>query len=218
MRQTLRALVDDRKIVKLDRRHYGLPPQGNVIIGRVQAHRDGYGFLIPEDSGLPDIFLSRREVQELMHRDKVALHLPRKERGRRKAPRVVEVLERANRRVVGRYEEGTRWDRVVPDEQRLVQPIRIPKKASGGARENQMVLAEITHYPAGKEGPEGKVLKVLGDPGDPRLDSEIIIHKYDLPDAFPPPVLKEASTVPPVVPEAWAGKTERSPGNPFRDH
>jgi ribonuclease R len=127
LRQTLRALVDERKIVKLDRRHYGLPPQGNVIIGRVQAHRDGYGFLIPEDSGLPDIFLSRREVQELMHRDKVALHLPRKERGRRKAPRVVEVLERANRRVVGRYEEGSRWDRVVPDEQRLVQPIRIPK-------------------------------------------------------------------------------------------
>jgi ribonuclease R len=215
LRQTLRALVDDRKIVKLDRRHYGLPPQGNVIIGRVQAHRDGYGFLIPEDSGLPDIFLSRREVQELMHRDKVALHLPRKERGRRKAPRIVEVLERANRRVVGRYEEGTRWDLVVPDEQRLVQPIRIPKKASGGARENQMVLAEITHYPAGKEGPEGKVLKVLGDPGDPRLDSEIIIHKYDLPDGFPPPVLKEASMVPPVVPEAWGAKRRDLRAIPF---
>jgi ribonuclease R len=215
LRQTLRALVDDRKIVKLDRRHYGLPPRGNVIIGRVQAHRDGYGFLIPEDSGLPDIFLSRGEVQELMHRDKVALHLPRKERGRRKAPRVVEVLERANRRVVGRYEEGTRWDRVVPDEQRLVQPIRIPKKASAGARENQMVLAEITHYPAGNEGLEGKVLKVLGGPGDPRLDSEIIIHKYDLPDAFPPPVLKEASAIPAAVPETWAGKRRDLRGIPF---
>jgi ribonuclease R len=215
LRQALRALADERKIVKLDRRHYGLPPRGNVIIGRVQAHRDGYGFLIPEDSGLPDIFLSRRELQDLMHRDKVALHLPRRERGRRKGPRVVEVLERANRRVVGRYEEGTRWDWVVPDEQRLVQPIRIPKKASGGARESQMVLAEITHYPAGKEGPEGKVLKVLGDPGDPRLDAEIIIHKYDLPDAFPPPVLKEASLVSSAAPEAWAAKRRDLRAIPF---
>jgi ribonuclease R len=215
LRRDLRALVDERKIVKLDRRHYGLPPRGNVIIGRVQAHRDGYGFLIPEDSCLPDIFLSRREVQELMHRDKVALHLPRRERGRRKGPRVVEVLERANRRVVGRYEEGTRWDWVVPDEQRLVQPIRIPKKSSGGARENQMVLAEITFYPAGKEGPEGKVLKVLGDPGDPRLDAEIIIHKYDLPDTFPPPVLKEASLVPSAVPEAWAARRRDLRSIPF---
>ena len=215
MRQVLRGLVDERKIVKLDRRHYGLPPQGNVIVGRLQAHRDGYGFLIPEDPSLPDIFLSRREVQDLMHRDKVALHLPRKERGRRKAPRVLEVLERANRRVVGRYEEGARWDRVVPDEQRLLQSIRIPKKASGGARENQMVLAEIIRYPAGNDGPEGKILKVLGDPGDARLDAEIIIHKYDLPDAFPSPVLKEASAIPAAVPEGWAGKRRDLRGIPF---
>jgi len=206
LRQALRALVDERKIMKLDRRHYGLPPKGKVVIGRVQAHRDGYGFLIPEDSSLPDLFLSRRELQDLMHRDKVALHLSWKERGQKRRPRVVEVLERANRRVVGRYEEGAKWDRVVPDEQRLVQPIRVSKKASGGARKDQMVLAEITRYPAGMEGPEGKVLKVLGDPDDPRLDSEIIIHKYDLPDDFPPPVLKEASMVPAAVQEARAGK------------
>ena len=86
LRQTLRALIDERKIAKLDRRHYSLPSQKNVIVGRVQAHRDGYGFLIPEDSSLPDIFLSRRDVQDLMHRDRVALHLGKKERGRRKAP------------------------------------------------------------------------------------------------------------------------------------
>jgi ribonuclease R len=199
-------MVNERKIVRLDRRHYGLPPQEKVIIGRVQAHRAGFGFLIPEDSSFPDIFLSRREVKDLMHRDKVALHLSRKERGRKKTPRVIEVLERANRRVVGRYEEGPKWDRVVPDEQRLVQPIRIAKKASGGARKDQIVLAEITRYPDGMEGPEGKVLKVLGDPGDPRLDSEIIIHKYDLPDEFPSSVLEEASMIPSAVQETRAGK------------
>jgi ribonuclease R len=78
-----------------------------------------------------------------------------------------------------------------------------------------MVLAEITRYPAGIEGPEGKVLKVLGDPDDPRLDSEIIIHKYDLPDAFPPPVLKEASMIPTAVQEGRAGKRRDLRGVPF---
>ena len=199
LRQALRAMVDERKLVKLDRRHYNLPSQKNVIIGRVQAHRDGYGFLIPDDSSLSDVFLSKRDVQDLMHRDRVALHLAKKERGRRSGPRVVEVLERANRRVVGRYEEGNKCDWVIPDEQRLVQSIRIPKKASGGAKNNKIVLAEITRYPTAKEGTEGRILKILGDPGDPRLDSEIIIHKYDLPDEFPPPVLKEVSGIPPVV-------------------
>jgi len=196
LRRILRDLAEERRIVKLDRRHYGLPSRTNVIVGRVQAHRDGYGFLIPEDSHLPDIFLGRQEVGGLMHRDRVALHLGRKERGRKHGPRAVEVLERAHRRIVGRFKVGTKYDVVVPDDYRITQDIRIPKKAAGGARENKIVLAEITRYPTRQEAPEGRILRILGDPDDSRLDSEIIIYKDDLPDAFPLEVLKEAAAVP----------------------
>ncbi len=199
LHRALQELIAERKIVRLDRRHYSLPPPAKVIVGRVQAHRDGSGFLIPEDSGLPDIFLGKREVRDLMHRDRVALHLGKKGRGRTPGPRTLEVVERAHRRVVGRYEAGEKYDRVIPDDYRLVQEIRIPKRAVGGAATNQIVLAEITRYPTQKEGPEGKILKVLGDPDDPRLDSEIIIHKYDLPDAFSPAVMQDASAIPPEI-------------------
>ena len=178
LHRTLQGLIADKQIVRLDRRHYGLPAPGKVIVGRVQAHRDGYGFLVPEDAGLPDIFLGKREVRDLMHRDRVALHLGKKERGRSPGPRTLEVLERAHRRVVGRFEVGEKYDRVIPDDYRLVQEIRIPKRAAGGAAAKQIVLAEIIRYPTQKEGPEGRILQVLGDPDDPRLDSEIIIHKY----------------------------------------
>lgn len=196
LRRTLRDLIGERKIIKLDRRHYSLPPQAKVIVGRVQAHPNGYGFLIPEDSRLSDIFLPQREVRDLMHRDRVALHLSERERGGRPGSRAVEILERAHHRVVGRYEVGAKYDFVVPDDSRLVQAIRIPKKAAGGARANQIVLAEITRYPAQREGPEGRILQVLGDAHDPRIDSEIIIHKYGLPDAFSPGALQEASAIP----------------------
>ena len=182
LRQALRLLAEERKIVKLDRRHYSLPQRTNVIVGRVQAHREGYGFLIPENPELPDLFLNRREVRSLMHQDRVALHLGKKERGRRRVPRVLEVLERAHRKVVGRFEAGKKFDLVIPDDPRLLQPIRIPKKAGGKAGDHQIVVAEIRRYPTAGEGPEGSILKVLGDPGDPRLDTEIMIHKYDLPD------------------------------------
>ena len=199
LHRALQELIAERKIVRLDRRHYCLPPPAKVIVGRVQAHRDGSGFLVPEDSGLPDIFLGKREVRDLMHRDRVALHLGKKGRGRTPGPRTLEVVERAHRRVVGRYEAGEKYDRVIPDDYRLVQEIRIPKRAVGGAATNQIVLAEITRYPTQKEGPEGKILKVLGDPDDPHLDSEIIIHKYDLPDAFSPAVMQDASAIPPEI-------------------
>jgi ribonuclease R len=201
LRRTLRDLIENRQITRLDRRHYSLPSRARVVIGRVQAHRDGYGFLIPEDSRLPDIFLPKREASDLMHRDRVALHLDKKEGGRKHGPRTLEVLERAHRRVVGRYEVGAKYDFVVPDDPRLVQGIRIPKKAAGGARANEIVMAEITRYPTKQEGPEGRILQVLGDPDDPQLDSEIIIHKYDLPEAFSPDILQEASAIPQKVSE-----------------
>ena len=196
LRLTLQGLIDEHKIIKLGRRNYGLPPKGKVIVGRLQAHRNGFGFLIPEDPNLPDVFLGKREIQDLMHRDRVALHLGQKKRGQKHAPRVLEVLERAHRRVVGRYEVGGEADFVVPDDHRLAQNIRIPKKAAGGARNHQIVLAEINRYPTKETGPEGRILKVLGDPDDPRLDAEIIIHKYDLADEFPPAVVQEADGVP----------------------
>src|SRR3989304_10518499 len=144
LHRALQELIAERQIVRLDRRHYSLPPPAKVIVGRVQAHRDGYGFLIPEDSGLPDIFLGKREVRDLMHRDRVALHRGKKGRGRTPGPRTLEVVERAHRRVVGRYEAGEKYDRVIPDDYRLVQEIRIPKKAAGGAATNQIVLPQNT--------------------------------------------------------------------------
>ncbi|HWU38486.1 MAG TPA: RNB domain-containing ribonuclease, partial [Candidatus Acidoferrum sp.] len=115
------------------------------------------------------------------------------------AVRTLEVIERAQRRVVGRYEVGPKYDRVIPDDYRLFQEIRIPKRAASVAVGNQIVLAEITRYPTQTEGPEGRILKVLGDPDDPRLDSEIIIHKHELPDDFPPTILQEAAAFAPRV-------------------
>jgi ribonuclease R len=196
LRQTLRVLVEERKLVKFDRRRYGLPPKGKVVEGRFQAHRDGFGFLLPDDPNLPDIFLGRKDVRDLMHGDRLALHLGKKERRGEAGERKVEVTERASRRLVGYYREGPKHDFVYPEDARQVHDLRIPKKSSGGAKENQLVLAEITRYPTATEAAEGRVLKVLGDPDDPRLDVEIILYKFDLPEAFPPKALAEAAAVP----------------------
>jgi len=199
LRQTLRSLAEERKLVKFDRRRYGLPPRGKVVEGRFQAHREGFGFLIPDDPGLPDIFLGKKDVRDLMHRDRLALHLGKKGRRGEAAERKVEVLERASRRLVGYFREGAKHDFVFPEDLRQFHDLRIPKKSAGGAKENQLVLAEITRYPTSTEAAEGRILKVLGDPDDPRLDAEIIIYKYDLPEAFPEKVLAEAAALPETI-------------------
>ena len=199
LRQALRALVEERKLVKFDRRRYGLPPKGKVVEGRFQAHREGFGFLVPDDPSLPDIFLGKKDVRDLMHRDRLALHLGKKGRRGEAGERKVEVLERSSRRLVGYFREGTKNDFVFPEDLRQFHDLRIPKKSAGGAKENQLVLAEITRYPTSTEAAEGRILKVLGDPDDPRLDAEIIIYKYDLPEAFPAEVLAETAALPETV-------------------
>jgi len=200
LRRTLRALVDERKLVKFDRRRYGLASRGKVVEGRFQAHREGFGFLIPDDPSFPDIFLGKKDVRDLMHGDRLVLHLGKKGRRGEPGERKVEVLERASRRLVGYFREGTKHDFVFPEDFRQFHDLRIPKKSSGGARENQLVLAEITRYPSATEAAEGRILKVLGDPDDPRLDAEIIIYKYDLPEAFPAKVRAEAAALPETIP------------------
>jgi ribonuclease R len=199
LREALRALVEERKLVKFDRRRYGFPPRGRVVEGRFQAHREGFGFLVPDDPNLPDIFLGKKDVRDLMHHDRLALHLGKKTRRGEAGERKVEVLERASRRLVGYFREGTKYDSVFPEDLRQFHDLRIPKKSAGGAKENQLVLAEITRYPTSTEAAEGKILKVLGDPDDPRLDAEIIIYKYDLPEAFPAKVLAEAAALPETI-------------------
>lgn len=202
LRRTLRELVEDRKLIKLDRRHYSLPLKTREIVGRLAAHREGYGFLIPEDPRLPDIFLSRKETRDLMHGDRVALRLPAKKPKGPRAPRVLEIRERAHRKIVGRYKEGSHMDYVIPDERRLGHPIQIAKKAAAGAKGNMIVLAEITRYPRQNSDAQGRVIKTLGFPNDPGIDTEIIIQKYDLPDSFPGHVLREADQ----IPEGISGK------------
>jgi ribonuclease R len=91
-----------------------------------------------------------------MHRDRLALHLGKKGRRGEEGERRVEVLERASRRVVGSFREGPKHDFVYPEDLRQFHDLRIPKKSAGGAKENQLVLAEITRYPTSTEAAEGR--------------------------------------------------------------
>ena len=60
---SLRELAREGKIVRLKKNRYGLPGAQNYVTGRVQAHPDGFGFLIPQEKGKQDIYLNRREMR-----------------------------------------------------------------------------------------------------------------------------------------------------------
>lgn len=213
-----RFMPVERKRVQEEKRaaaHRPPPRPGkHDVRGRLVAHRDGYGFVIP-DRPIPgmegDVFIPPSAMGEAMHGDRVQVRLREGRGGRRGGGRVegqiVGVERRAHPTLVGLFRRGPTYNYIEPYEERIRHQVLIPsgaEKVKGGGSAAELdgaaVNVEITHYP-GTSGalPKGRVLEVLGRPGEFGLDVEIVIRKYHLPDAFPEEVLKDARGVPQEV-------------------
>ncbi len=194
----LNEMTSEGQIIRIKGRRYGLPSRMNVVVGRLQCHPDGYGFVIVEDGDQPDIFIKPRDLREAMHGDRVAVRIERlrKPRGKGREGRIVRILERRTQRIVGRFLPGDGFGRVVPDDNRYLLEVVIPKKHVMKVKEDQIVVAEITQYPTIARNPEGRIVHILGYPGDPEVLPRIVIWEYDLPDSFPASVLREAEAIP----------------------
>ena len=170
----------------------------DLIAGKVQGHRDGFGFLIP-DAGGPDLFLSSRQMQKAMHGDRVLVkQIGYDSRGRPEG-RIVEVTERANRRLVGRFLNERGVTIVVPEDQRIKHDILIPPGDTHQAQHGQVVSVEIVDPPANGAPPIGRVVEVLGEIEDPGMEIEIAVRKFDVPHVFSDAALEQAAALPGVV-------------------
>jgi ribonuclease R len=190
-REQLRDLAEEGKVVKIRGNRYGLPQKMSLVVGKVKCHPDGFGFVIPEAEGEQDIFINPRNLKEAMHGDRV---IARVESIRRKGRegKVIRILERGFRKVVGKFMRGKNYAYLIPEDERVLQEVYIPEGQAKRARPSQIVVAEITQYPTERARPEGRVTHILGYPDDPEIEPQIIIHKHDLPHRFSADALKEA--------------------------
>ena len=192
MRRRLKAMVRDGQLVKNRRNAYGLPEKMDLVRGRISAHRDGFGFVIPE-SGESDLYLSPRQMRQVLHGDRVlACVTGVDDRGRREGA-ITEVLERVHQKMVGRFVLESGVALVVPDDPRINQDVLIPLNDTCGARPGQVVVAEIVKPPGKHQPPLGKVIEILGESGAPGMATEIAIRNFDLPYEWPAGLEEEAA-------------------------
>ncbi len=114
------AMVRDGQLIQTRRNAYGLPERMDLVKGRISAHRDGFGFVIPDDGG-SDLYISSREMRKVLHGDRVLAGVTGTDRQGRREGMIAEVLERANDSIVGRYVEENGIALVVPDDPRINQ-------------------------------------------------------------------------------------------------
>ncbi len=192
--------------------------------GRLNMHRDGYGFLIPDHpiEGLRgDIYIPRESAQAAMHGDRVVVRIARIERDGRADGEIVKVLRRAHQTVVGEFRIRRRGNYVAPHDERIRQWILIPEGMELPRREQNrdrvgvapadvrsaadldgmIVNVEILEFPDAGEEAVGRVIEILGRPDDFGVDVEIMIRKHHIPHRFPPEVLDQAQNFSNIIRE-----------------
>jgi ribonuclease R len=180
----------------------------DLVRGTVQGHPDGYGFLAPEGGG-DDLFLSPREMHKVLHGDRVTAKRVGFDRRGRPEGEIVDVLERANREIVGRiHEERGIWF-VEAENRRINQDLLLGADDRGGAQPGQVVVVEIVEQPSAHGEAVVRVKEVLGSATDPGIEIEIALRKHDLPFEWNPAAKRQALRLPAEVrPADRKGRTD----------
>ena len=194
--ERLSALEATGRLVRTKGDRYTLPARLDLVAGRLAVHRDGFAFCVPDEQEEADVYVPAGGVRPAMHGDRVLVRVEPFQRRGRLEGRVVKVLERGTHRIVGVLRQGRTAAVLVPQEQRLTLPILVPRGAEGGARDGDMVVAELVRYPGLASEAEARVALVLGPADDPRVETEAVIHAHGLPLEFPPEVAAAARRVP----------------------
>ncbi|HVN04202.1 MAG TPA: VacB/RNase II family 3'-5' exoribonuclease, partial [Bryobacteraceae bacterium] len=220
---SLARLLARGELVELRPGHYVVTARTREFaIGRIQMHRDGYGFLIAErpiEGVQGDIFIPADSAQKAMHGDRVLVRIARIESDGRADGEIVRILRRAHLTVVGEFRVGRRGNYVVPQDERIQQWIDIPEglEIPAGTRsidrigappiivadaadlDGLIVNVELLEFPEDGGRAAGRVIEILGHPDDFGIDVEIVIRKHHLPHQFPPEVVEQAEQISHVI-------------------
>ena len=198
IRRRLKAMVRDGQLLRNRKNLFGLARQMGMVCGLIQGHPDGFGFVIPEAGG-DDIFLSAREMRQVLHGDKVMVRAVEGDRRGKLEGSIVEVLQRNNQTVLGHYHIDSGIGYVIPDDRRIGQDILIPQGQAAEAQQGQIVVAAIDRQPDKHSQPVGHISEVLGEHMAPGMEIEIATRKYELPYIWPDEVNKRVEKLPTEV-------------------
>ncbi|GJM05433.1 MAG: ribonuclease R [marine bacterium B5-7] len=186
----LKAMERDGQLIRNRRGSYGLIEKMDLIKGRVIGHPDGYGFVAPDEGG-KDLFLSGKEMRTVLNGDRVLVRQVSVSKQGKREGGLVEVLERANTQLVGRYYEEKGIAYIVPDNKRISQDLLVPSKNKNQAKHGQYVVAKIVHQPEKHRQAIGEVLSIIGDGLDASMAVDIAIRSYDIPFEWPEEIDKD---------------------------
>lgn len=202
LKAVLRDLISEGKVI-LDRdQHYTVRDEKRVLKGKLKLHPEGFGFFAPDSRKKADVFIPPKQTGFAMHGDEVLVESHRNSRDGRYEGRVIQVVNRMNKVVVGTLEYFGKQSFVRFKDKRLgLEEIYIPKKHLKGASSGDLVVVRILQYPGYRIGAIGEIENVIGEDFDEKSLIDAILIQYDIPKNFPGVLNKDLSHLPDEVSE-----------------
>jgi len=199
-KKTLKIMEDEGFIMRTKKNKYMIAESNKgeegLVIGKLQSHAKGFGFLIPDEEGQNDVFIQSTSMNGAMNGDKISVKVTREDTNTKKREgEVVEIIERNTTNIVGIYEDCKNFGFVVSEDTRISKDVFISKKDRNGAKDGDVVTVKLTKWPDEKRKAEGVVTEVLGRKGDRGIDILMIIKKLGLPEEFSDKVLNFAESI-----------------------
>lgn len=192
----LQDMEKEGSIFKDNNEKYDLFKNSGFIVGELQGHERGFGFLIPDDKELDDVFISSDNMLNAFSGDKVIAKIIREKNDERSSEgEIIKILSRKNNTIVGTFQNSKNFGFVLPDNRKINYDVFIPKNEINKAKSNQKVVVEITKWPMNGRNPEGKIIEIIGFSGEKGTDILSIVKQMELHYEFPNKVINEAENI-----------------------
>lgn len=173
-----------------------------VISGVVKRHPDGFGFFIPKEKGIPDIYVPRESMNGVMSDDVVKVKVQKEKGGNRYRGEIVEIEQRTTKKVSGKFNQSMPGQGIMHDESfSWGDDLKISVPPGIKVQNGDWVSVRVTTYPDSMRGFTGEIAEVIGDPGDPLKDNIRVLATHDIPTRFSDVCVRESERIPPEVSE-----------------
>ena len=163
------------------------------IIGTFRANEKGFGFVVPEDENVEDIFVPWKSINGALNEDVVEVEIIKEGNSKRSYEgKIVRIVRRGRTSLVGTFQKSKNFGFVIPDDKTFGTDIFVSKKHFGKARDKHKVVVKITKYPEKGKKAEGEIVEVIGGINQAGVDMLSIIKEFELPSTFPNEVVEEA--------------------------
>ena len=190
----LAELKETKKIKEVDRGKYQIVIDKKYHIGTLDITSNGNGYFVSDDFE-KDIFIPSNNLGKGLQNDTVKAYVYKRNRSNKLEADIIEIIERDKTTFVGVLQMSKNFGFVLCDNQKMYVDIFISKARVNGAEHGDKVQVKITDWPENSKNPFGKIIQVLGKPGDHNTEIHSILLEYGLPYKFENEVEKDASSL-----------------------